>query len=329
MNLITSKTMQSRRRFLRALAATGAFFTTRGLFAEALTLTPQQTQGPYYPLPDDLPLGRDNDLVRLNDNLTPASGTITHIGGRILTSSGSPVRGALVELWHADANGHYTYFNGAGRNPAADPNFAGFGQYLTGSDGRFRFRTIRPGLYPGRTRHFHWGITMPGQLRRFTTQTYWAGEPGNAADGVLNSVTNPAQRASVLLTYTPVPGSVTGEVQAAWDVVMGQTPVEPSHPGGSLLVRGEGVPPPAGGTARYRIRLYAYAGYSYEVYGNPTLESLAWAALPFSLTAAGPLDRNIHTAAADGTLDLFVEAKAAKGFYYVAFRVPGANTGTP
>lgn len=306
MNIITSKTIESRRHFLRTLAAGGAFFTTRGLYAQALTMTPQQTQGPYYPLPDDLPLGKDNDLVYLNDNLTPASGIVTHISGRVLTSTGSPIRGALVELWHADVNGNYTYSTGVGRNPAADPNFAGFGQFLTGSDGRYRFRTIRAGLYPGRTRHFHWGITIPGQQTRFTTQTYWTGEAGNASDGVLNGVTNAAQRASVILSYASVPGSTTSEVQTTWDIVMGQTPVEPTYPGGSLVVRGELVPGPISSSPRFRLRFSAYAGYSYEVYGNPTLGPLAWGALPFSLTQAGTIDRNIHTASAEGTLDLYV-----------------------
>ena len=329
MNIITSKTIETRRRFLRTLAAGGAFFTTRGLYAQALTLTPQQTPGPFYPLPDDLPLGKDNDLVYLNDNLTPASGTVTHIGGRVLTSGGSPIRGALVELWHADINGTYTSFAGVGRNPAADPNFAGIGQYLTGSDGRYRFRTIQAGLYPGRARHFHWGITIPGQLTRFTTQTYWSGEAGNNTDGILNGIPNAAQRASVILSYTSVPGSATGEVQTTWDIVMGLTPVDPIYPGGSLVVRGDLVPGPVGGNPRFRLRFSAYAGYSYEVYGNPTLGPLSWGALAFSLTQTGAMDRNIHAATAEGTMDLYVEAKSSKGFYYVAFRVPGANTGTP
>ena len=63
--------------------------------------------------------------------------------------------------------------------------------------------------------------------------------------------------------------------------------------------------------------------------GNPTLGSLHWAALPFALTATGTIDRNKHTATSDGTLNLYVEAKSAKAFYFVSFRVPGANTGTP
>jgi len=318
-----------RRRFFKSMAATTAGFTLAGSLAEALTTTPQQTQGPYYPLADDIPLDKDNDLVQLNDNLTPASGVLTYVSGRVLTSDGTPIRGALVELWHADVNGNYTYNAGTGRNPSADPNFAGFGQYLTGSSGGYKFRTIRAGLYPGRARHFHWGVTIPGQLSRFTTQTYWSGEAGNASDGVLNGISNSEQRASVILTFTPVPGSSTGEVQATWDIVMGLTPVDPSYPGGSLVIAGALVPGPAAANPRYRLTVPAYTNYTYEIYGNPTLADLAWQALPFSLTQTGAIDRNKHTATSNGTPSLFVEAKSVKGFYYVSFRVPGANTGTP
>ncbi len=89
------------------------------------------------------------------------------------------------------------------------------------------------------------------------------------------------------------------------------------------------VPGPAGGNPRYRLTLPAYANYTYEVYGNPTLADLDWRALPFSLTATGAIDRHKHTATAEGTLDLYVEAKATRGFYKVTFRVAGANSGTP
>src|SRR5262245_18668625 len=104
----------------------GAFYTTAGLYAEALTLTPQCTQGPYYPLAQNIPLDKDNDLVQLNDNLTPAAGIVTYVSGRVLDSSGNPIRGALVELWHADDGGNYLYSAGSARNASADVNFAGF-----------------------------------------------------------------------------------------------------------------------------------------------------------------------------------------------------------
>jgi protocatechuate 3,4-dioxygenase beta subunit len=319
-----------RRRFFKSMALVSAGFTLPGYLAEALTLTPQQTQGPFYPLANNIPIEKDNDLTRINDSLTTATGIITYVSGRVLDSNGNPIKNALVELWHADNGGNYTYSTSAARNPAADPNFAGFGQFLTGSSGAYRFRTIRAGLYPGRTRHFHWGVTVPGRLTRFTTQTYWSGEPGNASDGVLNGVSNAEQRASVILSYTPVPGTTTGEVQASWDFVSGFTPVEPSYPtGGSLIVAGTLVPGPSGGNPRYRLTIPAYANYTYEIYGNATLADLEWRALPFSLLQTGAMDRHKYTATSQGSLNLYVEVKAEKGFYKVSFRVPGANTGTP
>jgi protocatechuate 3,4-dioxygenase beta subunit len=315
-----------RRRFFKSMAAATAGFTIAGSLAEALTLTPQQTPGPFYP--DNIPLDKDNDLLFLNDNLTPAVGTIAYVSGRVLDSSGNPIRGALVELWQTDNNGAYIHTQGAGGRPR-DPYFQGFGQYLTGAGGGYRFRTIKAGLYTGRTRHLHWGITIPGQVSRFTTQTYWTGEPQNSSDSVLNGISNGEQRASVILTFTPVPGTATGEEQTAWDIVMGLTPMDPMYPGGSLMVAGALVPGPAGGSPRYRLTVPADTNYTYEIYGNPTLGALAWGALPFSLTQTGTIDRNKYTATSNGTLSLYVEAKSAKGFYYVSFRVPGANTGTP
>src|SRR5438128_6724421 len=98
-----------RRRFFKSMALASAGFTLSGYLAEALTLSPIVTQGPYYPLAANVPLDKDNDLVQLNDNLTIASGVVTYLSGRVLTSGGTPVRGALVELWHADREGDYVY----------------------------------------------------------------------------------------------------------------------------------------------------------------------------------------------------------------------------
>jgi len=329
-----------RRRFFKSMALASAGFTLPGYLAEALTTSPIATQGPYYPLASNIPLEKDNDLVQLNDNLTIASGVVSYISGRVLDSSGNPVRGALVELWHADKEGDYLYSTSATRNPACDPNFAGFGQFLTGSTGAFRFRTIKAGLYMGRTRHYHWGVTLPGRTTRSTTQTFWnetaydlngnAWATQNANDMVYSGITDAAQRASVALNYTAVPGTTTGEVQTTWDFVSQFTPVEPAYPnGGSLVTAGSVVAGPTGGNPRYRIAIPTYTGYSYEIYGNPTMADLGWGALPFSLTQTGTSDRNIYTASSDGTVNFYVEAKSAKGFYYVSFRVPGANTGTP
>src|SRR5438270_10378776 len=118
-----------RRRFFKSMAAVSAGFTLSGYMAEALTLSPIVTQGPYYPLAANIPLDKDNDLVQLNDNTTRAKGIISYVSGRVLDKDGNPIRGALVELWHADDGGNYTYSANSTRNAAADANFAGFGQF--------------------------------------------------------------------------------------------------------------------------------------------------------------------------------------------------------
>ena len=321
------------------MAVVSAGFTLPGFLAEAATLSPIVTQGPYYPLANNIPLDKDNDLVQLNDSLTLANGIITYLKGRVLDANGSPIRGALVELWHADREGDYVYSANSARNSGCDMNFAGFGQFLTGSDGRFLFRTIKAGLYQGRTRHTHVGVTIPGRTTRSTTQTFWNetaldlnGNPWatqNSNDSIFAGITDLAQRASVLLTYTPVAGTTTGEVEATWDFVSGFTPVEPTYPsGGSLVVAGQFMNTSTG-TGRYKITIPAYTGYTYEVYGNPTLADLSWKALPFSISETASIDRNKHTATAEGPMTLYLAEKADKGFYYVSFRVPGANTGTP
>src|SRR6476646_10637605 len=111
----------NRRSFLSALGMSTAFFTVRGAFAEALVQTPAQTEGPYYP--DRLPLDLDNDLLIINDAITPAVGEIAWLSGRVLDSTGSPIRGAVVEIWQADDHGAYIH----SRSPIAnrDVHFSG------------------------------------------------------------------------------------------------------------------------------------------------------------------------------------------------------------
>lgn len=328
----------ARRRFLKALAAASAGFTLPGYLAEALTIAPQVTQGPYYPLAKNIPLDDDNDLLYLNGNTTAATGVVTYLSGRVLTSAGTPIKDALVEIWHADHAGNYIYSASAARNSACDANFQGFGQFLTSSSGRYLFRTVKAGLYNGRTRHFHVAVTVPGQTTRYTTQTFWnetayteAGAKWsiqNSNDMVYTGINNTAQQAAVNLTYTAVDG-VTNAVGANFDFVVGLTPVEPTYPAsGGFVSQGAVVAGPSS-APRFKLTIPVYSGYTYEVYGNPTFADTAWTALPFSLTQTGTVDRNRQTVAADGSLDLYVDAAATKGFYHVSFRVPGANTGTP
>ncbi|HVV98882.1 MAG TPA: intradiol ring-cleavage dioxygenase, partial [Planctomycetaceae bacterium] len=151
----TQFSFSNRRDFLGSLTWGAALFTTPGLFAEELIKTPAQTEGPFYP--DKLPLDTDNDLLIINENMTPAVGEITHLTGRILDAEGNPIRNALVEIWQCDNSGAYLHSGDTNRKNA-DGNFQGFGRFLTGSKGEYYFRTIKPVPYPMRTPHIHFKI---------------------------------------------------------------------------------------------------------------------------------------------------------------------------
>jgi protocatechuate 3,4-dioxygenase beta subunit len=182
--------------------------------------TPAQTEGPFYPRP--LPLDVDNDLLVINDAITPAVGVITHLTGRVLSAAGSPVNDATVEIWQVDHHGVYLHSGSTG-GANRDPNFQGFGRFLTGTSGAYRFRTIRPVPYPGRTPHIHFKIKR-GDRELLTTQCYIKGHPQNARDGVLRGIRDDRARESVQVNFVPMQGSNKGELTARFDIVLGVTP---------------------------------------------------------------------------------------------------------
>ena len=212
-----------RRRFLKNMAFTAAAFGTPGLMAEELTRTARQAEGPFYP--DTLPLDTDNDLLLLNDSLTPAVGAITHLSGRILGPGGQPLRNAVVEIWQADNAG--TYIHSKSKSERTDKNFQGFGRFLTGSKGEYYFRTIRPSKYVGRAPHIHYAVYQGGK-RMLTTQLYVKGDPQNAKDFLFREAQTPQARASIVTDFKPIPNSKLGELSAHWDIVLGTTPEDKS-----------------------------------------------------------------------------------------------------
>jgi len=213
-------TTENRRRFLSRLAMGAVLFAAPGAFAEALTLTPQQTEGPFYPT--RLPLDTDNDLLILNDSLTPAVGEVTWLSGRILDAKGEPIRNAVVEIWQCDANGVYLH-TGSANGTKRDSHFQGFGRFLTGSTGEYLFRTIKPVPYPGRTPHIHYKVKRGGK-ELLTTQCYIKGHPQNENDGVLRGIRDTKARESVIVPFVPLKDSRANELTARFDIVMGFTP---------------------------------------------------------------------------------------------------------
>jgi len=137
--------------------------------------TPSQTEGPFYPVA--LPADSDADLLR-NGAAQYTRGDPAWVEGVVTDLEGKPLAGAQVEIWQCDHAGHYHHPGDGGR---ADPSFQGFGRVTVGSDGRYRFRTIRPVPYTGRTPHIHVKVKMQ-RRELLTTQLYVQGEPRNERD---------------------------------------------------------------------------------------------------------------------------------------------------
>ena len=212
-----------RRQFIQTAALGASFYAVPGLFAEQLVVTPPVAEGPFYP--DKLPLDTDNDLLVINDSITPAVGEITHLTGHVFTAKGEPVRNAFVEIWQCDSTASYVHTEG--RNPEGfDSNFQGYGRFLTGVDGRYYFRTIKPVPYSlsgvFRTPHIHVAVSKNGK-RIFTTQMLIDGHEANEKDGLFRRVKDPAQRKSILVEFDPLEGSKLGELTANFDIVLGKT----------------------------------------------------------------------------------------------------------
>lgn len=224
-----------RRRLLHSLLLATSGIITGDIYAEALTLTPRATEGPYYP--DHLPLDQDNDLVQITGDTTSGLGTIANFGGRLLNADGKAVGNATIELWQADNNGCYIHSRGVQRGKERDAHFQGYGKVETNAKGEYRFRSIIPGLYTGRTRHWHIAVKQ-GTKRMLTTQLFIAGEPQNERDGILRNMGTEAQRLSVIREFKPMSAD-SEELIATWDIVLGSTPEEPER-------RGPGGGPPRG-----------------------------------------------------------------------------------
>ena len=228
----------SRRRLLHSLLLTTGGIITGSVYAEALTLTPRATEGPYYP--DHLPLDQDNDLTLITGGKAPANGVVTEFGGRLLNVDGKPIQNAVIELWQSDNNGCYIHSRGTQQGKERDPEFQGFGKIETNPKGEYRFRTIKPGLYTGRTIHYHIRVKQ-NEKSMLTTQLFIAGVPQNDRDGILRSMGTELQRLSVIREFKPK-STESQELVGTWDIVIGSTPEEKEQRGRGP--GGPGGPPP-------------------------------------------------------------------------------------
>lgn len=177
----------------------------------ATALTPSATEGPFYPpsgmRPDDI----DNDLVKVAGRVEQAGGEIVRLAGRVLDTAGNPIARARVEIWQCDINGRYLHRGDRG-GTARDASFQGYGHDLTGADGDYAFRTIKPVPYAGRAPHIHVKVLIDNR-ERLTTQFYLPDHPGNARDWLYRRVPDELrERVTLRFTTTAESPSATLDI---------------------------------------------------------------------------------------------------------------------
>lgn len=175
--------------------------------------TPRQTAGPFYP--EEKPLDRDADLTQIRGRRALAAGQIIYLSGQILDIHGRPVEGAKIEIWQANSHGRYAHPWDSSRRPL-DPNFQGYGLQTTDAQGRYRFKTIKPGPYDSRPPHIH--VDIAGGKTELTTQVYFPGEPLNERDGIFRSTRD--REALIARVIEPREAVEDGALVLHWDAVI-------------------------------------------------------------------------------------------------------------
>jgi len=216
-------TTLSRRQLLHAsimLGSLGLGRSVRPVLAQTpLKKTPEQVLGPFYPVLRTV--DRGTDLTAIAGKPGRAQGQVIHLMGRILNLRGEPVSGARVEIWQANTHGRYVHPGDT--NPAPlDPSFEGYGKQLTDAEGRFRFRTIKPGAYPTgvgdwiRPPHIHFDVS--GQINRLVTQMYFEGDALNDKDKIRQSVG--CKECLTAKLIPPTKDLEPDSLIAIWDIVL-------------------------------------------------------------------------------------------------------------
>ena len=168
----------------------------------------------------------DNDLLLNHAQGGEAVGERTIIHGRVLDENGRPVPDTLVEMWQANASGRYRHPND-GYVGAMDPNFGGCGRTITDAEGRYAFRTVKPGAYPFRNfvnswrpAHVHFSVFGSGFVQRLVTQMYFEGDPLIPHDSILGTIPDPVARARLVAALDMDEAMPLDALAYRWDIVL-------------------------------------------------------------------------------------------------------------
>lgn len=206
----------SRRSLIQSSLGAAALVATPAL--HAATPTPHQTEGPFFPTKDQA--DKDLDLTLIEGHTERALGEVVEIEVRVLDVEDKPIEGALVDVWQANMHGRYAHERDP--NPAPlDPHFQGWAQRTTDASGGFRLRTIRPGAYKvgddwSRPPHIHYKVARRG-YHELTTQMYFAGDPLNDVDRILQAVPE-AERAGLVVSFAA--GAEGSTPSGQFDIVL-------------------------------------------------------------------------------------------------------------
>ncbi|NMP17314.1 protocatechuate 3,4-dioxygenase [Thalassotalea sp. Y01] len=184
--------------------------------------TPSQTMGPFFPVAR--PLDSDMDLTQVKGKDGVAKGQVIELSGQVINSEGKPVANAVIKVWQANVNGRYDHKGDI--NPAPlDPNFQGYGEQITDEQGRYRFKTIKPGAYPinpvnpdnVRPPHIHFDVA--GKVDRLVTQMYFPDEPGNKDDIIFKRLGD-GQKLVVASPAKNSPDMAKDSIHLNWNIVL-------------------------------------------------------------------------------------------------------------
>jgi protocatechuate 3,4-dioxygenase beta subunit len=149
------------------------------------------------------------DIARRTPESERAIGQYIEVTGRVVDEDGAPLAGSMIEIWQANAAGKYIHEMDRHEAPV-DPNFTGLGRFVTDAEGRYTFRSIKPGAYPvteskwwWRPPHIHFSIFGSSWMDRFITQIFFPGEPLNEVDLLLNAVQDPEARDRLIFETAP------------------------------------------------------------------------------------------------------------------------------
>jgi len=186
-------------------------------------VTPEVGMGPFYPMLK--PLDKDADLTSVKGQKGVAAGAVVHVAGRVLDAKGKAVAGAKIEIWQANTHGRYAHPSDPSNAPL-DPNFEGFAVLTTDGEGRYRFKTIKPGAYPisptaQRPPHIHFDVE--GKANRLVSQMFFPDEPLNEKDNLFLDLRSQSEKtaAAVIAQAMPLTKEIEKDAMLLnWDVVL-------------------------------------------------------------------------------------------------------------